>query len=350
MRGVRILWLACAVFAVAVPGARAQDAAKYPEQLVRMVVPFSAGSMTDLLARVISDKLAQRWNQQVIVENRPGLAGPSSVAKGAADGYTLMLTSNGHTVISHLNKNLAFDPLKDFVGVTPVAITPLILVVPPDSPAKSVKELIEMAKAKPGALNYSSAGLGSTTGIAGHLLRQTTKIDIVHVPFKGLPETHTAIIRGDVALGFSFFAAAGDLIQSGKVRALAITGPSRLSVLPNVPTFAEAGLPEYQYELLVRHPGACRRAQGHRRQGQQGCDRCAAAGRREGPLRAAGRGACLLIAGRVRSPDRQQRRALRAAVQDQLSGRSGPDPCEPSRRVALHSCVSAQAPTCKDLV
>ncbi len=247
MRGVRILWLACAVFAVAVPGARAQDAAKYPEQLVRMVVPFSAGSMTDLLARVISDKLAQRWNQQVIVENRPGLAGPSSVAKGAADGYTLMLTSNGHTVISHLNKNLAFDPLKDFVGVTPVAITPLILVVPPDSPAKSVKELIEMAKAKPGALNYSSAGLGSTTGIAGHLLRQTTKIDIVHVPFKGLPETHTAIIRGDVALGFSFFAAAGDLIQSGKVRALAITGPSRLSVLPNVPTFAEAGLPEYQY-------------------------------------------------------------------------------------------------------
>ena len=248
MRGVRILWLACAVFAVAVPGARAQDAAKYPEQLVRMVVPFSAGSMTDLLARVISDKLAQRWNQQVIVENRPGLAGPSSVAKGAADGYTLMLTSNGHTVISHLNKNLAFDPLKDFVGVTPVAITPLILVVPPDSPAKSVKELIEMAKAKPGALNYSSAGLGSTTGIAGHLLRQTTKIDIVHVPFKGLPETHTAIIRGDVALGFSFFAAAGDLIQSGKVRALAITGPSRLSVLPNVPTFAEAGLPEYQYD------------------------------------------------------------------------------------------------------
>ncbi len=248
MRGVRTLWLACAVFALAVPGARAQDAAKYPEQLVRMVVPFSAGSMTDLLARVISEKLAQRWNQQVIVENRPGLAGPSSVAKGAADGYTLMLTSNGHTVIGHLNKNLAFDPLKDFVGVTPVAITPLILVVPPDSPVKSVKELIEMAKAKPGVLNYSSAGLGSTTGIAGHLLRQTTKIDIVHVPFKGLPETHTAIIRGDVALGFSFFAAAGDLIQSGKVRALAITGPSRLSVLPNVPTFAEAGLPEYQYD------------------------------------------------------------------------------------------------------
>jgi tripartite-type tricarboxylate transporter receptor subunit TctC len=248
MRSVRILWLVCAFFVVGIEGVRAQDAAKYPEQMVRMVVPFSAGSMTDLLARVISDKLATRWSQQVIVENRPGLAGTSSVAKGAADGYTLMLTSNGHTVISHLNKNLAFDPLKDFVGVTPVAVTPLILVVPPDSPAKSIKELIEMARSKPGALNYSSAGLGSTTGIAGHLLRQVTKTDIVHVPFKGLPETHTAIIRGDGALGFSFFAAAGDLIQSGKVRALAVTGKSRLGVLPDVPTFAEAGLPEYQYD------------------------------------------------------------------------------------------------------
>jgi tripartite-type tricarboxylate transporter receptor subunit TctC len=248
MHRLRTLWLACATFAVAVPGAFAQDAAKYPEQMVRMVVPFSAGSMTDLLARIIGENLAQRWKQQVVVENRPGLAGTSSVAKGSADGYTLMLTSNGHTVIGHLNKNLAFDPLKDFTGVSMVAITPLIMVVPPDSPAKSVKELIELAKSKPGALNYSSAGLGSTTGIAGHLLRQTTKIDIVHVPFKGLPETHTAIIRGDVAVGFSFFAAAGDLILSGKVRPLAVTGNSRLKVLPDVPTFAEAGLPEYKYD------------------------------------------------------------------------------------------------------
>ena len=115
----------------AITGAVAQDAAKYPEQMVRVVVPFSAGSMTDLLARVIADKLQQRWNKDVVVENRPGLAGTSSVAKGASDGYTLMLTSNGHTVISHLNKNLAFDPIKDFVGVTQVATTPLIMVVPP---------------------------------------------------------------------------------------------------------------------------------------------------------------------------------------------------------------------------
>jgi tripartite-type tricarboxylate transporter receptor subunit TctC len=204
--------------------------------------------MADLLARVIAERLQQRWGKEVIVENRPGLAGTSSVAKGAADGYTLMLTSNGHTVIGHLNKNLAFDPVADFVGVTQVAITPLIMVVPPDSPAKSVKDLIEMAKAKPGAFNYSSAGLGSTTGIAGALFKQTAKIDLVHLPFKGLPETHTAIIRGDVAVGFSFFAAAGDLILSGKVRPLAVTAPRRLAVLADVPTFSEAGLSEFEYD------------------------------------------------------------------------------------------------------
>jgi tripartite-type tricarboxylate transporter receptor subunit TctC len=223
-------------------------AADYPTQAVKIVVPFSAGSMTDLLARVIADKLQQRWNKEVIVENRPGLAGTSTTAKATADGYTLVLTSNGHTVIGHLNKNLSFDPMKDFVGVTQVATTPLIMVVPPDSTPKTVKDLIEMARAKPGALNYSSAGLGSTTGIAGALFKQVTNTDIVHVPFKGLPETHTAIIRGDVALGFSFFAAAGDLIQSGKVRALAVTGPRRLDVLPDVPTFREAGVPEFEYD------------------------------------------------------------------------------------------------------
>src|SRR5262245_67658 len=248
MRHLGSLLVAFVVVLGALADARAQDAAKYPEQMVRMVVPFSAGSMTDLLARVIGEKLQQRWNKDVVVENRPGLAGTASVAKAAADGYTLMLSSNGHTVIGHLNKNLAFDPVRDFVGVTQVAITPLILVVPPDSSAKTIKELVELARSKPGELNYSSAGLGSTTGIAGALFRQTTKTDIVHVAFKGLPETHTAIIRGDVALGFSFFAAGGDLIQGGRIRALAVTGSERLSVLPDVPTFKEAGLPEFQYD------------------------------------------------------------------------------------------------------
>jgi len=248
MRRLHSIWIGlittCAVFSSAL----AQDAAKYPEQLVRIVVPFSAGSMSDLIARVIADKLAQRWNQQVIVENRPGLAGTASVAKGAADGYTLLLTANGHTVVGLINKNLAFDPMKDFVGVTQVANTPLVMIVPPESPAKSVKDLVEMAKAQPGKLNYASAGPGSTTGIAGALFRKIAQLDVVALHLKGLPETHTAVIRGDVAWGFTFPSGGGDLIQSGKIRALAITAPKRLSVLPNVPTFAEAGVPEFEYD------------------------------------------------------------------------------------------------------
>jgi len=244
--------LAFVALVVTSSGALAQapsaDAANYPERVVRVIVPFSAGSMTDIMARSIADKLTTSWNQQVIVENRPGLAGTASVAKSPADGYTLMLTTNGHTVIGNLNKNIAFDPVKDFVGVTQVASTPLIMVTSPTSEYKSVKELIEAAKARPGVLTYCSAGAGSTTGIAGELFKQITNTSMVNLAVRGLPETHTAVIRGDVAMGFTFFNAGGDLIQSGKMRALAVTGTKRLAGLPDIPTFKEAGVPEFEYD------------------------------------------------------------------------------------------------------
>ena len=224
------------------------DPTAFPNRIVTLVVPFSAGSMTDILARSIGDKLSERWKQNVVVENRPGIAGAAGVAKASPDGHTLMLTSNGHAVIKAVNPNVTFDPLNDFVGVTQVASTPSILVVPPDSPYKTLKDLIDAAKARPGALNYSSAGLGSSTGIAAELFKQVTRTELVPVPHRGLPESQTSVMRGDVAMAITFFNVGGDLIQGGKLRAVAVTGDRRMSQLPDVPTFSEAGLPEFNYD------------------------------------------------------------------------------------------------------
>lgn len=220
----------------------------YPNQTVRIVVPFSAGSATDILARIVADKLSAKWSQTVLVENRPGIPGTTAVAKSAPDGYTLMMTSNGHTIAGVINKSLTFDPVKDFSGVTPVASVPVVLIVPPDSPAKTAKEFIDLAKANPGKFNFASPGPASATFIAAAMFKEAAKIDLVHVPYKGAPEAVTSVVRGDTQMYFTPINVGAELVQAGKVRALAVATATRNPTMKDTPTLGESALPGFKYD------------------------------------------------------------------------------------------------------
>ncbi len=220
----------------------------WPSQTVRIVTAVAAGSQSDILARAMTEHLAKRWGKDVIVENRPGIGGTASVAKGTPDGHTLLLASNGHAMIQALNRNLNFDPVKDFAGVAKIAGLPGIFVVPPEGGPKGLRELILNAKANPGRYNYASAGLGSASSIAAELLKVQAGINLTHVPYRGLPDAQVAVMRGDAVLFMTFYSAGADLIASGKMRAIAIAGPKRVAMLPDVPTVKEAGVTGYEYD------------------------------------------------------------------------------------------------------
>jgi len=248
MTALRTTLLALSTVAAAAFGGSLDASAQaYPNQVVRIIVPFSAGSITDGLARILADKLGDFWKQQVIVENRPGLPGTTAVAKSAPDGYTLMLTSNGHTIASAINKSIQYDPVKDFAGVSRVAAVPLVAIVPPDFPGKTLKDFIAAANEKPGQLNFSSAGIASTSYLSAEILKQDAKINIQHVPYKGAPEATTAVIRNDVQMYMAPIPSTQELTATGKVKALAINSAKRVPQLPDVPTVAET-LPNYKYE------------------------------------------------------------------------------------------------------
>jgi tripartite-type tricarboxylate transporter receptor subunit TctC len=248
LRGLAAVVGSFAVLAIAAAWPQPARAQTFPSQLVRIVVPFTAGSQTDILGRAYADKLQEIWKRDVIVENKPGLAGTAATAKAPPDGHTILLVSNGHAMIESLNANLTFDPVKDFIGIGKIAVIPGILVVTPESGPKSVKDLVELAKAKPGMLNYASAGLGSASSIGMELLKAQAGVNIVHVPYRGLPEAHTSVMRGDAAVFMTFFSAGGDLIQAGKLRPIGVTTANRLAVMPEVPTLQESGLPGYVYD------------------------------------------------------------------------------------------------------
>ncbi len=220
----------------------------FPSQLVRIVVPFTPGSQTDILGRAYADKLQDICKRDVIVENKPGLAGTASTAKAPPDGYTLLLVSNGHAMIESLNSNLTFDPVNDFTGVARIAVIPGIFVVNPETGPKTLQEMIARAKADPGKLNYASAGLGSASSIGIELLKSLTGITLVHVPYRGLPEAHTSVMRGDTLTFMTFYSAGGDLIESHRLQPIAVTTRTRVAMLPDVPTAQEAGLKDYVYE------------------------------------------------------------------------------------------------------
>jgi tripartite-type tricarboxylate transporter receptor subunit TctC len=238
--------LAGAAAVLAAPAVHTQGV--FPNQLVRFTIPFSAGSSTDIMGRLIAQALTLRWNQQVIVENKPGPAGTGSIATSPNDGYNILLTSNGHTVLKAVSSAITFDPVTSFSPVGRVCIAPTFLIAPPNSPFSTVSDLIAYAKANPGKLNYGTAGIGSATGIGTELIKKIAGLDILMVPFRGMPESQTSVMRGDTAMAFSFYNVSGELIKAGQLKALAVTGEKRMPLLPNVPTFAEAGLPQFKYD------------------------------------------------------------------------------------------------------
>ena len=223
--------------------------AAYPNKPIRFIVPFAPGGGNDLIARLIGAKLAQSWGQQVVVDNRPGAGGNIAAelaARSTADGYTMFLFNSTNAIAPNLYKHVPFDPIKDFEPVVLIATSPFALVVHPSTPAKSVKELIALAKAKPGFLTYASGGNGSSTHLAAEEFKQLSGTDMVHVPYKGGGPALIDVIGGRVAMYFSSIPPSLPHIKAGRLRALGITSKQRSPLLPDLPTISEDVLPGFE--------------------------------------------------------------------------------------------------------
>ncbi len=232
-------------------GAADAGAQAFPSKPLRMVVPFTPGSATDILARLIAPKLLESWGQQVVVDNRPSAGGTVAgviVANATPDGHTLMMTSSGFAGAAALYARLPYDTLKDFAGITQIASTPLLLVVAPTLGVKSTQELIALAQQKPGQINFGSSGIGSGTHFAGEFFKVSAGINVVHVPYKGTPEAITDTIAGRIQFFLSPVLPSMALVRSGRLLALGVTTKERLPMLPGVPTIAETAVPGFEYD------------------------------------------------------------------------------------------------------
>jgi tripartite-type tricarboxylate transporter receptor subunit TctC len=252
---LHILKAGLAVAAVAVAGlpgpASAQD---YPARSVRIIVPFGAGGPADVYARVVGQHLQEALKQSFVIENRPGagaVIGTGEVAKSAPDGYTLLMMSNTHTVNETLLPNRPYQLMRDFVPVAPVNYSDLLMVVHPSVPAKDLKEFLALLKEKPGALNYASSGPGTPYHMAGELFKAMSGTNIVHVPHRGSGDARTSVIGGHVQMMIDAITTMAPTHQAGQVRALGTTGSKRSTVLPDLPTLSEAGLPGYEATIWL---------------------------------------------------------------------------------------------------
>ncbi len=239
--------------ALALTAAAPASAAGYPERPVKIVVPFAAGGPTDVMARMLAQKLGERLGQNFIVENLPGAGGnigTTNVARATPDGYTILLVSSSYTVNPSLYKNCPYDPYKDFIPITLAAITPNILIVNPSVPAKTPKELIDAIKANPNKYTDASPGVGTTPHLAAELFKATYKLDYVIAPYKGGGPAAQAVLANETPFSFVAMTPTTQLIKTGKLRALAVTTKKRSQALPDVPTIAEAGIQGQESETI----------------------------------------------------------------------------------------------------
>lgn len=244
---------AMALALAAHPAAAAPASAdRYPEKPIRIVVGFTPGGGPDITARYIAQKMAESWKQPVVVDNRPGAGGTiaaKTVAGANPDGYTLLSVSSAHAVAPAIYDKLPYDTLRDLTGITLTASGPTLLIVSPALNVKTAGDLIALAKSKPGQFNFSSAGVGSGTHFAGELFKSMAAIDVVHIPFKGIPEALAETMTGRVQFFFSPFASAIGLVKDGKARAIAVTGAKRMAQVPDIPTVSESGLKGYTWDF-----------------------------------------------------------------------------------------------------
>ena len=244
---IRVSIVVAAVAALFTGAAYAQS---YPGKPIRVVVPFPAGGNADVFARALSQKMAEAWSQGVVVDNRAGAAGiigTQLVAKAPPDGYTLLMGTTGtHTTNPAVYEKLPYDPVRDFAPVSNFADSPFLLVVHPSVPTGNLKQLIAFAKSRPGQLHYASFGTGSSAHLAGEMLRMAARIDILHVPYKGGPPALADVVGGHVALMFNALPAVIPQVKAGRLRAIALAAKKRVPSAPDMPTFAESGIADFE--------------------------------------------------------------------------------------------------------